>query len=41
ERLGIGYANAKQMLQRLNAFQISREDFEAAIEAIDKEEEQG
>jgi len=34
--LGIGYANAKQMLQRLNAFQISREEFVAAMEAIDK-----
>ncbi|CAM3546819.1 ribonuclease M5 [Brevibacillus invocatus] len=37
ERLGIGYANAKQMLQRLNAFQISREEFEAAMKAIDGE----
>lgn len=39
EALGIGYANAKQMLQRLNAFQISRAEFEAAIEAINKERE--
>jgi ribonuclease M5 len=39
ELLGIGYANAKQMLQRLNAFQVSREEFEAAIRAIDAEGE--
>ena len=39
EQLGIGYANAKQMLQRLNAFQVSREEFEAAIRAIDAEGE--
>ncbi|MFF0830590.1 ribonuclease M5 [Brevibacillus sp. NPDC003359] len=39
EALGIGYANAKQMLQRLNAFQISRAEFEAAITAINKERE--
>lgn len=39
EALGIGYANAKQMLQRLNAFQINREEFEAAMKAINKERE--
>lgn len=39
EKLGIGYANAKQMLQRLNAFQIKRDEFVAAMEAIDKERE--
>ncbi|GEB34009.1 MULTISPECIES: ribonuclease M5 [Brevibacillus] len=39
EALGIGYANAKQMLQRLNAFQITRAEFKAAVEAIDKERE--
>ncbi|CAM5778079.1 MULTISPECIES: ribonuclease M5 [Brevibacillus] len=38
ESLGIGYANAKQMLSRLNAFQISREEFLKAIEALDQEE---
>lgn len=39
EKLGIGYANAKQMLQRLNAFQIKRDEFEAAMKAIDEERE--
>ncbi|GED33474.1 MULTISPECIES: ribonuclease M5 [Brevibacillus] len=39
EKLGIGYANAKQLLARLNAFQIKREEFEAAMQAIDKERE--
>ncbi|QQE74548.1 ribonuclease M5 [Brevibacillus composti] len=34
ERLGVGYANAKQMLARLNAFQITREEFLEAMEAI-------
>ncbi|MCK9906653.1 DUF4093 domain-containing protein, partial [Frankia sp. Cpl3] len=33
ERLGIGYANAKQLLNRLNAFQISREEFLNAAES--------
>jgi ribonuclease M5 len=37
EALGIGYANAKQLLQRLNAFQISRDEFVAAMKAIDGE----
>ncbi len=40
ERLGIGYANAKQMLQRLNAFQISRAEFLAAMKTIDEGGEQ-
>jgi ribonuclease M5 len=40
ELLGIGYANAKQMLQRLNAFQISREEFEKAMATIDRGGEQ-
>lgn len=35
ERLGIGYANAKQMLNRLNAFEITRVEFTAALEALD------
>ncbi|GAW29880.1 ribonuclease M5 [Carboxydocella sp. ULO1] len=38
DRLGIGYANAKQFLQRLNAYGISREDIEAAVQQIDEEE---
>ncbi len=36
ERLGIGYANAKQMHKRLNMFQISREEFLAAVAALDE-----
>ncbi len=28
--LGIGYANAKQFVNRLNIYSISREEFEAA-----------
>jgi ribonuclease M5 len=34
--LGIGYANAKQMLHRLNAFQISKDEFLNAMAAIDE-----
>lgn len=33
--LGIGYANSKQFLSRLNSFDISREEFTKAIERID------
>ncbi|GAA4706741.1 ribonuclease M5 [Brevibacillus fulvus] len=36
EILGVGYANAKQLLHRLNAFQISREEFIDAMDRIDK-----
>lgn len=36
ERLGIGYANASQMLKRLNMFQISRDEFWAAINSLEK-----
>ena len=32
--LGITYCNAKQLLVRLNSFEISREEFEKAIEEI-------
>ncbi|WP_408955263.1 ribonuclease M5 [Natroniella sp. ANB-PHB2] len=32
KELGIGYANGKQFLQRLNSYQISREEFIAALE---------
>ncbi len=35
ERLGIGYANAKQLHKRLNAFQISREEFLRAVNGLD------
>lgn len=34
--LGIGYANCKTMLKRLNSMGISRKDFEAAVRKIDK-----
>ena len=32
--LGIGYANAKQFVNRLNIYGISREEFEAAIDSL-------
>lgn len=32
--LGIGYCNAKQLLKRLNNYDISREEFEKAIEEV-------
>jgi ribonuclease M5 len=35
EKLGIGYANAKQLLHRLNAFQISRAEFIEAANSLD------
>lgn len=35
EILGIGYANSKQFLNRLNNFGISREEFDKALERID------
>ena len=34
EVLGIGYANAKQIHKRLNQLQISKREFEAALDAI-------
>ncbi|MBO8164864.1 MAG: ribonuclease M5 [Brevibacillus sp.] len=34
ERLGIGYANAKQLHKRLAVFQISREEFLRAVQEI-------
>ncbi|MGO0058512.1 ribonuclease M5 [Brevibacillus fluminis] len=37
ELLGIGYANVKQMHKRLNAFQISKEDFLQAVAALNSE----
>ncbi|UFJ43398.1 ribonuclease M5 [Brevibacillus humidisoli] len=36
ERLGIGYANAKQLHKRLSVFQISREEFLAALKELDQ-----
>lgn len=35
--LGIGYGNGKQMLKRLNLFQVSRAQFNQAIATITKE----
>lgn len=34
--LGIGYANAKQLLKRLNTYGVTRAEFEAALAEIDK-----
>jgi ribonuclease M5 len=34
--LGIGYCNGKQFFKRCAIFQISREEFEAALELLDK-----
>jgi len=34
--LGIGYCNGKQFYKRCAAFRISREEFEAAVEQLDK-----
>ncbi len=36
--LGIGYSNGKQLLNRLNNFGISRDEFEKAIERIEAED---
>ncbi|WP_272047547.1 ribonuclease M5 [Paenibacillus thiaminolyticus] len=36
EILGIGYCNAKQLLKRCRIFQISREEFEAALVKLDE-----
>lgn len=33
--LGIGYGNGKQLLKRLNMFQVDRQTFEAAIQQIE------
>lgn len=34
--LGIGYSNGKQLLNRLNNFGISREEFQEALERVEK-----
>ena len=34
ERLGIGYANAKQFVNRLNCYGIRKEEFESALGAL-------
>lgn len=36
--LGIGYSNSKQLLNRLNNFGITREEFIKAVERIEKED---
>lgn len=38
EHLKIGHTNGKQLLKRLNQFQISKQEFEAALIAILKED---
>ncbi len=38
EILGIGYSNSKQLLNRLNNFGITREEFDKAVERIEKNE---
>ncbi|MBM7573140.1 ribonuclease M5 [Aquibacillus albus] len=38
-RLRIGYANGKQLLKRLNMFQITKETFESTIKSIIQEEQ--
>ena len=38
EYLQIGHTNGKQLLKRLNQFQITKEEFEAAVKAIQQEE---
>lgn len=34
--LGIGYGNSKQFLNRLNSFKISKEEFNKALERVEK-----
>ena len=36
--LGIGYSNAKQFLYRLNNFEITREEFELALQKYEEED---
>ena len=37
--LGIGYGNGKQLVHRLNMFQVTVDQFTAAVKEIDQEEE--
>ena len=39
--LGVGYANAKTFLTRLNHYGVTREEFNEAIKALDNEEKSG
>ena len=41
QKLGIGYGNGKQLLHRLNLFQISRQDFSQALNSINEEDQDG
>ncbi len=38
EKIGIGYANAKQFLYRLNNYGVTREEFSRAVESIQEKE---
>lgn len=38
EILGLGVCNAKQLLQRLNSYEIARQEFFAALAQLDKEQ---
>ena len=38
-KLGLGFANAKTFLKRLNHYGVTREEFAAAVAALDEEEE--
>lgn len=41
DELGMGFLSAKQFLKRLNSFNISREELEAAIIKMDKNKDKG
>ncbi|WP_028129411.1 ribonuclease M5 [Selenomonas sp. AE3005] len=38
-KLGLGFANAKTFLKRLNHYGVTREEFAAAVAALDEEEQ--
>ncbi|MFA6850911.1 MAG: ribonuclease M5 [Selenomonadaceae bacterium] len=40
-RLGVGYANAKTFLLRLNHYGVTKEEFEAAVDVLDDEQNKG
>ena len=39
-RLGVGFANAKTFLKRLNHYGVTREEFESGLQELDEEENQ-
>ena len=39
-RLGVGFANAKTFLKRLNHYGVTREEFESGLQTLDEEEKQ-